>query len=96
MFNIFLKRGKDSLTNGVCLDRIDYYNDEEGQPKLTEYNLQCVGMMSHMERFQDAKSLTDQEGEYVNCTTIDNFAYAIKEIWDLKKLEGVLLYVVYS
>jgi hypothetical protein len=45
------------MQDGISLNRIDYYNDQTGQPKLTEYNLQCIGMMSHMERFQEAKRL---------------------------------------
>lgn len=78
------------------MDRIDYYNNKEGQPKLIEYNLQCIGMMSHMERFQEAKRLTEGgDTSYVSSPSIQNFAHAVKEILDLKRLDGILLFVVH-
>jgi hypothetical protein len=51
MFNIFNKKS-NKTKDGICFTRIDYYNDQDGQPKLTEYNLFSVGMQSNMEQYQ--------------------------------------------
>lgn len=59
-------------------DRIDYYIDEKGKPKLTEFNLLAVGMQSNMEKFQEAKSLIEGDPSYVKSPTISNFAVAAK------------------
>jgi succinyl-CoA synthetase beta subunit len=78
VLEIVKKREENALMEGVCLNRIDYYNNEEGEPKLTEYNLQCVGMMSNMERFQDAKRLLEGDSGYVSSPSVNNFALAVR------------------
>jgi len=51
MLNI-LKNKTNKNKDGICFTRIDYYNDQLGEPKLTEYNLYSVGMQSNMEQYQ--------------------------------------------
>jgi hypothetical protein len=36
------------MNEGICVDRIDYFQDIDGQPKLIEYNLQCVGNQAYI------------------------------------------------
>jgi glutathionylspermidine synthase len=44
LLSILKKKAPVSQSDGILLDRIDYFNDEKGQPKLTEYNLIAVGL----------------------------------------------------
>jgi glutathionylspermidine synthase len=44
LLSIMKKKAPVSRSDGILLDRMDYFNDETGQPKITEYNLIAVGL----------------------------------------------------
>jgi len=53
-----LKKGKIEK-DGFTFVRCDYFVNQEGLPKLIEYNLTSVSMSAHSENLQRIKQLSD-------------------------------------
>lgn len=98
LLNIYIKSINTNKKDGIAFTRCDYYNDLDGLPKLTEYNIMSVGMQSHQEKYQDAKKHTDydQRHLYAECATINSFATTVQEFLKAKNIRGILLFVVFN
>ena len=57
--SIYEKTEGRKRKDGIVFSRTDYYNDCEGIPKMTEYNLMSLGMQSNQEMFQEARKTLD-------------------------------------
>jgi len=65
LFRIFKKSLIKPKRDGIAFSRGDYYNDMNGDPKMTEYNLYSIGMQSNQEQFQEAKKLLDYKDRHL-------------------------------
>ena len=52
LLKIFKRASETPKKDGIAFSRVDYYNNLEDNPKLTEYNLYSIGMQSNQEQYQ--------------------------------------------
>lgn len=95
MFKIYKKSLANPKKDGIAFSRGDYYNDLQGNPKMTEYNLFSIGMQSNQEKFQDAKKMLDKKDShlYPETATIRSFAKTLSTYLSKKEEKGILLFV---
>lgn len=96
LFSIF-QASKHVNKDSITYVRSDYFEcADEGEPKLTEYNLMVVGLSYTSRQFTLCHRLCDsaEASRYFSNNNIDQLINSIVHLYTRKELKGLFLFLI--